>query len=66
MYNGQKRVHGIKFQSVVVPNGLIANLSGPYEGKKHDSMMLNESGLLGDLQLNAKLLNINNIFALET
>ena len=66
MYNGHKRVHGIKFQSVVVPNGLIANLSGPYEGKKHDSMMLNESGLLGDLQLNAKLLNINNIFALET
>lgn len=53
MYNGHKRVHGIKFQSVVVPNGLIANLSGPYEGKKHDRMMLNESGLLGDLELNA-------------
>ena len=29
MYNGHKRVLGIKFQSVVAPNGLIANLYGP-------------------------------------
>ena len=29
MYNGHKRVHGIKFQSVEAPNGLIANLYGP-------------------------------------
>ena len=28
MYNGHKRVHGLKFQSVVAPNGLIANLFG--------------------------------------
>jgi len=26
LYNGHKRVHAIKFQSVVAPNGLIANL----------------------------------------
>ena len=29
MYNGHKRVHAIKFPSVVSPNGLIANLYGP-------------------------------------
>ena len=29
MFNGHKRVHAIKFQSVVAPNGLIANLYGP-------------------------------------
>lgn len=29
VYNGHKRVHAIKFQSVVAPNGLIANLYGP-------------------------------------
>lgn len=29
MYNGHKRVHGLKFQSVVAPNGMIANLYGP-------------------------------------
>lgn len=30
VYNGHKRVHSIKFQSVVIPNGLIANLAGPW------------------------------------
>ena len=29
LYNGHKRVHGLKFQSVVLPNGLIASLYGP-------------------------------------
>ena len=28
MYNGHKRVHAMKFQSVVIPNGIIANLAG--------------------------------------
>ena len=51
LYNGHKRVHAIKFQSVVAPNGLIANLYGPVIGKRHDSRMLAESGLLGDMQL---------------
>lgn len=50
MYNGYKRVHSIKFQSVVTPNGLIANLAGLFEGKRHDSTMLHESGLLTDLR----------------
>lgn len=50
MYNGHKRVHALKFQSVVTPNGLIANLYGPVEGKRHDSGMLNMSGLLIKLQ----------------
>ena len=50
VYNGHKRVHSIKFQSVVAPNGLIANLYGPVEGRRHDSGMLGDSGLLGKLQ----------------
>lgn len=29
LYNGHKRVHAIKFQSVALPNGLIANMFGP-------------------------------------
>ncbi len=29
VYNGHKRVDNLKFQSVVVPNGMIANLYGP-------------------------------------
>ena len=35
LYNGHKRYHCIKSQSVVAPNGLIANLFGPVEGKRH-------------------------------
>ena len=50
VYNGHKRVHAIKFQSVALPNGLIGNLSGPYEGRRHDSTILRESNLLPDLQ----------------
>ncbi|CAB4032157.1 Hypothetical predicted protein [Paramuricea clavata] len=49
MYNGHKRIHAIKFQSVVAPNGLIANLYGPIEGKRHDAGMLRMSGLLDQL-----------------
>lgn len=37
-------MHGIKFQSVVAPKGLIASLFGPVEGRRHDSGMLADSG----------------------
>ena len=50
LYNGHKRMHSLKFQSVVIPIGLIANLHGPVEGKCHDSTMLQETGLLNDLR----------------
>ena len=49
-YNGHRRNHAIKFQSVVTPNGLIANLERPFEGRRHDSMMLLETGMLRELQ----------------
>ena len=50
MYNGHKRIHSIKFQSVVIPNGLIANLHGPFEGKRHDSTMLQQTGIFNELR----------------
>ena len=50
VYNGHKRVHAIKFQSVATPDGMIALLRGPNEGKRHDSGILRESGLLQDLE----------------
>jgi len=46
VYNGHKRVHALKFQSVALPNGLIGNLYGPVEGRRHDAGMLKDSGLL--------------------
>lgn len=50
VYNGHKRKHGLKFQSIVTPNGIIANLTGPYLGRRHDSSMLNESNMLNELR----------------
>lgn len=49
-YNGHKRVHALKYQSVVTPDGLICHLFGPVEGRRHDSGVLLESGLLPRLQ----------------
>lgn len=50
VFNGHKRVHALKFQSVVAPNGLVANMFGPIEGVRHDAGLLRESGLLGGLR----------------
>ncbi|XP_033102407.1 uncharacterized protein LOC117105390 [Anneissia japonica] len=50
MYNGHKRIHALKYQSVTAANGMIANLFGPIEGRRHDSFMLRESGLLTELE----------------
>ena len=48
-YNGHKRVHALKYQSVVTPNSIIAHLFGPVEGRRHDAGVLAESGLLQQL-----------------
>ena len=53
LYNGHKKVHAIKFQSVVTPDGMIANMFGPVEGRRHDSAMLAMSNLLPQLQQNS-------------
>jgi nuclease HARBI1 len=45
IYNGHKRVHSIKFQSVSTPDGIIIHLSGPWSGRRHDARMFKESGL---------------------
>jgi nuclease HARBI1 len=50
LYSGHKRSHGIKFQSVVPPDGLIVDLFGPMVGSRHDSFMLGESNLLNKLR----------------
>jgi hypothetical protein len=54
VYNGHKRVHAIKFQSVVTPDGIISHLTGPWVGRRHDSRMLRESGLMPHLEEYAK------------
>ena len=48
--NGHKRVHVRKFQAIATPNGLVANLYGPVEGRCHESEMLADSAILPLLQ----------------
>ena len=50
IYNGHKRVRSIKFQAVALLNGLVGNLFGQIEGRRHDSCMLAASGFLHKLQ----------------
>ena len=45
LYNRYHRGHGLKFQSLVAPNGLILDLYGPVAGRHSDSTMLARSGL---------------------
>ena len=53
VYNGHKNLHALKFQSVVLPNGIITHMYRPVEGKRHDCSMLRMSDLLTKLSLNA-------------
>ena len=48
-YNGRKRTHALKFQAATVVDGLITQLFGPVESRRHDSGVLGESGLLPQL-----------------
>lgn len=52
VYNGHKRQHGITFQSIMVPNGLVANLFSPMKWRRHDAALLNESGVLNFIEQN--------------
>ena len=49
VYNGNKRQHALKYQSVTTPNGMIANLYGPIKGKRHDATMVRISCLMAIL-----------------
>ena len=46
VYNGHKRLHAIKFQSLILPNGIIGHMYGPMSGRRHDVALLEGSGLI--------------------
>lgn len=50
LFSGHKRIHCLKFQSIMTANGIICNMFGPVEGRRHDSFMLRESGILPILE----------------
>jgi nuclease HARBI1 len=48
-YSGHKHTHGLKFQGIMVPSGLIAHLWGPIPARRHDQYVLHESYLTSQL-----------------
>lgn len=50
MYSGYKKKHVHKYQSVVLTNGLIGRLDGPFIGRRHDSAIVHLSKLISEMQ----------------
>ena len=50
IYTRFKKCHGVKFQSVTVPEGFIAYLKGPWTAQTHDAQMLCASQLMEELE----------------
>ncbi|KAF8577638.1 hypothetical protein K439DRAFT_1621951 [Ramaria rubella] len=53
IYTGYKKCHGMKYQGIVIQNGLIGHLSGPFRAPQNDMGVLAESNLLDYLQSHA-------------
>ncbi|KAJ8914165.1 hypothetical protein NQ315_016244 [Exocentrus adspersus] len=49
-YSGHKRVHCVKYQSLLCPDGIVVSLKGAYPGARHDAGMFRESGLYEELE----------------
>jgi hypothetical protein len=45
-YNGHKKFHALKFQAIMLPNGMFGHLFGPEEGRRNDNHLLAKSGFL--------------------
>ena len=54
-YNGHKHFHGLKYQAIMLPNGLFGHLYGPIEGHHNNTFVLDESGLMDECILHARL-----------
>ncbi len=48
-YNGHKKTHGLKWQNIVAPDGIIINQWGPYEGRRSDPWIQGESNIVGTI-----------------
>ena len=46
LYNGHKRKHCVKWQGLMLPNGIMPMPYGPVHGRHHDSYMLDQSRLV--------------------
>ena len=47
-FSGKERLHGLKYQACVMPNGICC-VWGPWRGTEHDATMFANSGVIDDL-----------------
>lgn len=45
VYNGKDCVHALKFQTVMLADGIISHVSGPWSGRRHDTYIFINSEL---------------------
>ena len=50
VYNGHHRVHALKYQSMIMADGIISSLWGPFPARNHDMRMLAESKILENIE----------------
>jgi nuclease HARBI1 len=55
-YSGHKRFNGLKYQVITMPNGMIFNIFGPWEGRRHDMTLFRASGI-GENLSNGLIIN---------
>ncbi|KAF7965647.1 hypothetical protein HWV62_42420 [Athelia sp. TMB] len=53
-YSGHKKFHALKFQALCIPNGLIAHLFGPEEGRRNDNLLASKSEIFEKCREHAK------------
>lgn len=46
LFNGHKRRHCVKWQGLMLPNGIMPMPFGPCNGRNHDAHMLDQSGVV--------------------
>jgi hypothetical protein len=45
VYNGKDKVHALKYQALVTPDGMLQQLAGPWPGSRHDMYAYHKSKL---------------------
>ncbi|CAG7733807.1 unnamed protein product [Allacma fusca] len=49
-YSGYYKEHLVKYQGLMLPNGLLARVDGPYIGKRHDSAIIHSSKIISEME----------------
>ena len=50
IYSGHKKIHGLKYQALGLPDGLLAAVTMPRAARRHDSRVLVESSLQNEIR----------------